>query len=557
MTSLAEKLKKIIKGEVFDKPEILDVYSRDAGFFKLTPELVVVPRDVKDIQEVVNYVNKNKEEDKSLSLTVRAGGSGMSGGSINESIIMDISKNLNNFRGIEGDEATAEVGMMYRDFEIETLKRELLFPSFPASKDLCAIGGIVANNAGGEKTLAYGKTEDYVKKLKVVLVDGEEYLIEPLTLKELREKMSQENFEGEVYRKTFKLIEDNYEVIQKARPKISKNSAGYYLWNVYNKEEGVFDLTQLFVGSQGTLGIITEATIGLIRPKKYTRVLVVFMPSIKDMGVIIKTILKFNPETLESYDDRTLKLALRFFFQFLKILGGNIFSLAFKFIPEATILLSSGRLPKIILTAEFSGDNQKDVEKEALKAQETLKKFNVKTRVTKTDDEVEKYRAVRRESFNLLRKKIKGRQTAPFIDDIVIDPEDIPQFLPKLKKILEKYPDLIYTITGHMGNGNFHIIPLMDLKDPKSKDKIREITPKVYDLVKDFNGSITAEHNDGLIRTPFLKKMYGQEVYDLFKKVKKIFDPKNIFNPNKKVSLEGLEKDDLAFEYALKHITPK
>jgi len=133
-----------------------------------------------------------------------------------------------------------------------------------------------------------------------------------------------------------------------------------------------------------------------------------------------------------------------------------------------------------------------------------------------------------------LRKHTKGKKTAPFIDDIIVKPEYLPEFLPKVQALIDQYK-LIYTIAGHPGNGNFHIIPLMDLNSPLSADIILELSKKVYDLVHEYHGSITAEHNDGIIRTPYLLQMYGPEIIVLFQETKNIFDPSNIFNPGKKV----------------------
>jgi FAD/FMN-containing dehydrogenase len=174
-------------------------------------------------------------------------------------------------------------------------------------------------------------------------------------------------------------------------------------------------------------------------------------------------------------------------------------------------------------------------------------KFQLKTRIAKDELSAQKYWIIRRESFNLLRKHVKNKKTAPFIDDLIVLPEYLPEFLPKLNVILDQYKDdMIYTIQGHPGDGNFHIIPLMDLSDDKSRQIIPELSNRVYNLVLEYHGSITAEHNDGLIRTPYLEKMYGSEVYRLFEMTKQIFDPKNIFNPRKKVGSD--------MSYAMKHI---
>ena len=150
---------------------------------------------------------------------------------------------------------------------------------------------------------------------------------------------------------------------------------------------------------------------------------------------------------------------------------------------------------------------------------------------------------MRRESFNLLRKHVNNKRTAPFIDDFCIKPEKMPEFLPKALKILKDH-GIEANIAGHAGNGNFHIIPLMDLTKESERAKILAVSDKFYTLVGKFGGSITAEHNDGIIRTPYLGKMYSPKVLELFKKTKEIFDPQNIFNPGKKVngSVEYLEK---------------
>jgi FAD/FMN-containing dehydrogenase len=148
--------------------------------------------------------------------------------------------------------------------------------------------------------------------------------------------------------------------------------------------------------------------------------------------------------------------------------------------------------------------------------------------------ESEKYWVIRRESFNLLRKHVHGKHTAPFIDDIVVRPEYMPEFLPQLYAVMNQY-DITYTIAGHIGDGNMHIIPLMDFTRPDFETIIHDLSEKVYDLVLRYKGSISGEHNDGLVRTPFLSQMYGPDIITLFEQTKDIFDPHHIFNPGKKV----------------------
>jgi len=160
----------------------------------------------------------------------------------------------------------------------------------------------------------------------------------------------------------------------------------------------------------------------------------------------------------------------------------------------------------------------------------------IEVRVAASERQARKYWVIRRESFNLLRHKLRSKRTLPFIDDFVVPPESLVEFLPKLEAVLSKY-NLQYTIAGHVGDGNFHIIPLADPREPGLAHTIDELSHKVYDLVLSYHGSITGEHNDGFIRTPYVEKMFGKEMYALFHEVKKIFDPLNIFNPGKKIGL--------------------
>src|SRR3972149_10589730 len=505
--NLPEELRKIIKGDVLSDDQTLKDYSHDYSLFEVKSKVVVFPKDAQDLQALIKYVAENKKNDPSLSLTARAAGTDMGGAAINDSILVEFTKYFNHSPKVNGDIATTEPGVFYRDFEKETLKHNLLFPSYPASREICAMGGILNNNSGGEKSLQYGKTEKYIRKMKVILRDGNVYELKKLSEKELREKLSLQTFEGEIYQKMHKLIIDNYDDILKAKPDVSKNSAGYYLWNIYDKANKTFDLTQLWVGAQGTLGFLLEADVQLVPVHKHRDMMVLFLHDLSHLNEIIKEVLSLSPESFEAYDDSTLKLALKFFPEFAKLLGTRgIIQTGISFLPEFLMILFGG-MPKPI---------------------------HPKIRVALEDQE-KKYWAIRRESFNLLRQKVRNKHTAPFIDDFVVKPEYLAKVLLEVIKIIKKHPEFMYTIAGHVGDGNFHIIPLVDITNPNVRKFIPIIADQIYDLVIKYHGSITGEHNDGLIRTPYLKRMYGEKIIKLFEATKNIFDPDNIFNPHKKV----------------------
>jgi FAD/FMN-containing dehydrogenase len=542
-THVIDELKKEFVGDIDTTDATRITHSRDASLFEIKPQLIVYPKHTEDIQTLVRWVNTHKKDNPALSLTPRSAGTDMTGGPLNTSVIVDVMRYMNTITEITDTYVVVQPGCFYRDLDKQTRLRDRMMPAYTASREICAIGGMVANNSGGEKSIKYGKVENYIKKLKVVLSDGHEYTITPLTIEELKQKMSGDSFEAELYTKLFNLIEENYAVIMAGKPSVSKNSSGYYLWNVYDKEKQSFDLCQLIVGSQGTLGIITEITCTLVPTEPFSNVLVVFLPSLDHVSELVNEILPFKPESLETYDDYSMILAIRFFFDFFKQLGfWGALKLGLQFIPE-TLMLITGRMPKLILMIEFSGHNEEEVHTSLEEVQQHIKKFGFKTRIAQNSAEADKYWKIRHESFNLLRKHVKHKRTAPFIDDIIVKPEFLPEFLPKIRTLLEEYK-LDFTLQGHLGNGNFHIIPLMDLDSPFSADVILELSGKVYSLVKQYHGSNSAEHNDGIIRTPYLREQFGETIIQLFEQTKNICDPHTIFNPGKKVggSFDDIKK---------------
>ncbi|KKW39356.1 MAG: Oxidoreductase [Parcubacteria group bacterium GW2011_GWA1_54_9] len=495
---LKAALKGAMRGEVSDDGAVLTAASRDTSLFERMPELVVYPEDADDVGAVVKTISALRQaqgERADLSVTARSAGTDMSGGPLTTGVVVSFTKHMNTMGEVERSEdaeaergmagfAVTEPGVYYRDFEKATLEKGLILPSYPASRELAAMGGIVSNDAGGERTLKYGKTEKYVEELDVVLSDGSRALFKALTPSELEEKKKLQTLEGNIYREMDALLAENATLIEEHRPKVSKNSAGYALWSVRDAKTNTFNLAKLICGSQGTLALWTRAKLALVAPKGHRAMLVIFLHDLNILPEIVKRVLPQNPESFESFDDHTFTLAVKFMPQMLSQMGFvKAAKLGIDFIPEIE-LVATGGVPKLLLMAEFAEDTIEEADAKACMARGALANLNLKMKIEKNEKESEKYWIVRRESFNLLRKNLHGLHTAPFIDDFVVPPSCYPEFLPKLNALLDEYAShFIYTIAGHIGNGNFHIIPLMDLSKEENRQVILDLAPKVYELV--------------------------------------------------------------------------
>lgn len=550
MELFVDALKKAgFEGDIDDSIELRDEYSHDASMFEMMPQLVVAPRNTKDVGILVKVTSEVQSSIKGLSLTARSAGTDMSGGAINDSVIVDFKKYFTNIHYIDKQSARLQPGVFFRDFDAKAKQKGVLMPTYPASRDLCTVGGMVSNNAGGEKSIEFGKVDNFVNELEFVFADGVTRTVKPLNKAELDKKMKQKDFEGEVYRKVFALVDGRYDEIKAAKPNVSKDSTGYHLWNIWDRETGIFDLTKAIIGAQGTLGFVTDIELRLTHARSDEGLLVVFIKDMKHLGELIKVIVDKKPSRFESFDDNTLILSIRFMPYFLKFLGLKKFiSLVIHLIPDALLLLRG--TPRLVLMVSIKGDGREDVKRRISELRQELDKKRKFYGISGFEEapyerQGEKFWIMRRYSFQILRSKVKDKHTAPFIDDLVVNPEHLAEFLPKIRRIIKKYK-LFATIAGHMGDGNFHIIPLMNIELDSEREKILPAMKEVNELVLKYDGSLSGEHNDGLIRGPWLTQMYGKEIVEYFKDIKDIFDPEGIFNPHKKANAN--------WDFSMKHL---
>ncbi len=545
---LVEKLLKEhgFHGGVSSSKAVLDRYSNDESIFTIRPQVVLQPKSQKDVEIAVSVLGKETLRFPSLSLTPRAAGTGLGGGSLTDSIMIDVCTHMHRIDPIvktkDGITITCQPGAMWRDVEKKLKLHGVYLPSYPASKDICAIGGAVANNAAGPDSLRFGHTAEWVVSLDVVLYDGKTYTFAPLTFKEYSERIKKNDAYAKVLKEVFALIIENEEAIKKAKPKTSKNSAGYALWDVmsnsvadFKKGKGTLNLVRLICGSQGTIGMITSVTLRTEPIAKNTQLVVVPVFDLADAGKVILKALDFNPINIELFDGLTFDLALKNPEFFRDRLGALEYYQVLLYLYTTYHVRYGRKTPEFTLLISLDGS------KDALKTHNPNHLVQVlknnggkKARLVQNANETEMYWQVRRASYSLSKFQDPNKRPAAFLEDMVVPPKNMPQFFMEIKRLLKKY-NVTAAVHGHGGNGHLHFYPLIDFTNKTTPALIMKMTEEFFSTAIKFGGNLCGEHNDGIIRTPYLSKMFSKEAIHLFERLEHLFDPEDIFNPGKKV----------------------
>lgn len=494
-------------------------YSVDASIFEVVPRGVVQPDSLEWLQHIVRGAIDSTRNGDPITIAARSGGTCMSGGALTEGVVIDMTKGFSWIDTLDKKHHTVWVGggTYFHDIEAALEKEGYLFPSYPNSRKICGIGGMVGNNASGELSIRYGATSENVQAVRMVLADGNEYEFGPLSTAELEKKCAQDDLEGHIYRSVRALLEENWELIWKKRPKVRKNAAGYALYRVWDRDKTVFNLAQLFVGAQSTLGIMTAAQLKVVPKPKFERMVVIEISSLDKLAKALQIVTSHHPLGVEMYDKHTYELAK-------------------EFLPKEAKAAASADGKDMILFAWFSEPSKDATDHAEAVCQRALKRAGYSCHTVKDEAEKAAHIEIRRDSFQLLKDYAKGSQRAvAFIEDIVVNIEHYGEFIGALEAILSDYDNMVYTYAGHIGDGSIRLIPLIDMEADGAVDRVFELADRVYNLVFAFGGSMSVDHNDGIIRTPYLEHMFGQELVTVFEDVKHIFDPFNVFNAGKKV----------------------
>ena len=484
------KLIRKIKGDVFFDEMTRRIYSYSASICYLVPAAVVYPRDKED---VINAVKIASEE--GIPVTARGAGSGVAGQNLGEGLILDFSIHMNRFRELDRKKLTAvvEPGLIRSDFNKILSAGSLFFPPDPSSSDYATLGGMVANNSGGAHSLLYGTTKDYVKSLSLVAADGEEI------------NFSSKDAPPDKYGLPIKeLLAEASPVLQRLKPKSFRNSCGY---NLFESRGAVrdLDLTKLICGSEGTLGIITEMEVGVLPlPEQRCSLLLCYKDACSAYSEV-KDFLDLGPSTCQALAE-----------EFLRLIATED--------PEKISGLPKGT--NFILLVEFDGPDKEDLER---RAKELLKRSSAFSyRYADNSAELEWVWTIRKSAAAYL-SRLPGDKPTRWIEDAAVPVDKLSDFVMGLEKLLKKYHTSA-AIFGHAGQGLLHFSPRLDRMSPEFQGIIEDLGHEHALFSRELEGVPSGEHGDGLLRTPYLKEIWG-EVYPYFESVKKIFDPQFILNP--------------------------
>ena len=513
-SSIERDLKSIIDGDVLCDETSRDAYSTAACIYKIRPVAVVVPRTSEDVQKVMEYAY-----DHQVPVIPRGGASGLAGQAVGFGIILDSAKYLNKIIEVNPGEGWVQVepGVLLDDLNRSLSGLGKLFPPDPASSSQCVIGGMIGTNAAGVHGLKYGATKNCVLSLTVVLSDGEvmEISAAPGAQGESRHPQSRQGdlrFDGTLE----KLLLDKRELIVSRYPKVKKNSSGYNLLDAVEPDR--INLIKLLVGSEGTLGIVVGAKLKIADvPKARASGLAYFRNHEVTTEAVLAS-LQLNPVAVELMDKTLLDLAR----------GRN--AIVERFIEENA---------QAMLLFEFEGETAEEAQGRLEQLRQLLlDKLRLAFTFRVNPENLGSLWEMRKAATHILEEMQTDTKKASFIEDVTVPIETFPEYTRKLASILRSH-DISYSIYGHAGVGNIHCEPFLDLRRPEHRALLDVVAGEVFDLAISVGGTLSGEHGDGYVRTPFLERLYGREVYSLFRSVKEVFDPKGILNPGKIVAPQG------------------
>ncbi|MFQ3575567.1 MAG: FAD-linked oxidase C-terminal domain-containing protein [Cytophagales bacterium] len=521
MLAKLEELKTQISGDFFTDTTTKTLYATDASVYREMPTAVARPKTKDDIKKLIAFANQFN-----TSLIPRTAGTSLAGQVVGSGIVVDVSKYWNKIieLNIEEKWVKVEPGVNLDELNKFLLPKGLFFGPETSTSNRCMIGGMVGNNSCGSHSIIYGTTRDHLLELEVILSDGSEAVFSAISKEEFDLKCQLNNKEGELYRFVQEHLSkpEVQEEIRKEFPKrsIRRRNTGYAIdelleTEVFSDCDEKFNFCKLLAGSEGTLAFTTSIKLNLVEaPPKTEGVLAVHLNSFEEAAKATIIARKYNPGAIELLDDIVINCARTNIEQ-----QKNLF-----FIKDT---------PKAVIVVEWARHEKEEIEKLSNDLETELKSVGLGYHFPKVwGADIKKIWTLRKAGLGLLANVPGDPKAVACIEDTAVDIHDQPAFVVEFQEILKKYnqESVFY---AHIGDGEIHLRPILDLKKETDRKMFFDITNDVAELVKKFGGSMSGEHGDGRVRGEFVKKMIGEKNYSLIKALKASWDPKGIFNPGK------------------------
>jgi FAD/FMN-containing dehydrogenase/Fe-S oxidoreductase len=517
-----DTLGRNLEGDLKHDKITTTIYSTDASVYKEEPAAVAWPKTVSDIRKILQFAVQEKS-----SVTLRAGGTSLAGQVVGSGIIIDISRFMNRILEINKDEmwVRVEPGVVLDELNLKLKEYGLFFGPETSTSNRCNIGGMVGNNACGSHSVVYGSTRDHTIEIKTLLSDGTEALFGPLDRKEFLEKCKLSNLEGDLYRNINDILGDkiNQQNIRDGYPdpKVHRRNTGYALDLLLDSKvfdpvsDNKFNFSKLLAGSEGTLAVTTEIKLNVVPLPPENKALVCVHLNKRNEAFKANLIaLKFKPSAVEMMDNRILKLT-----------ENNASQRNNRFFLEGE--------PGAILIVEFVRQTSEEIDNSAATLIEALKSagYGYSYPVVKGKD-ISKVWELRKAGLGVLANMKGDPKPVTLIEDTAIGVEVLPEYMEEIELLLAKYgKDAVFH--AHIGSGELHIRPVLNLKDPEDVKIFRAIGQETAHLVKKYRGSLSGEHGDGRLRGEFIPVILGEHNYNLLKQIKVCWDPNRILNPGK------------------------
>ncbi|MES2795614.1 MAG: FAD-linked oxidase C-terminal domain-containing protein [Bacteroidota bacterium] len=497
------------------------VYSTDASVYQEKPLAVAIPQSIADIEKLIPLAKKLK-----TTLIPRAAGTSLAGQVVGNGIVVDISKNFTKILEVNKEEKWVRVqpGIIRNDLNAYLESYGLLFGPETSTASRAMIGGMIGNNSCGLHSIIWGAVRDNLLEINTILSDGSQVVFGELDKNAFDQKCQGNTLEAKIYQEIKALIQnpDNQKSINEGFPnkKITRRNTGYALDTVLEMWEnlqngGRFNLCKLIAGSEGTLCFVTEAKLKLIDlPPKEVALVNVHCSTFRESLLVNLIALKHQCSASELIDKLVLDLT-----------AGNAEQTRNRSFVEGD--------PEAILMVEFFAENQELLTEKTSRFIDDCQKENLGFAFPiLLNDDCKKAWELRKAALGILSNQKGDTIPANLIEDCAVAPEDLPDYIEEIELLLKKH-HLKYSISAHAGAGELHVTPMMNLRNQAGKDLFRTVLEETTHIVKKYNGSLSGEHGDGRLRGEFIPFMMGEKNYQLFKEVKYIFDPEQIFNKGK------------------------